>query len=204
MTQLWQKCVIAMSAVWLSCLSACSYRIPAEDISQLQAGKTFNRQGNFLIGPGDEVDVFVFGEERLTGRFTVSPTGLLSFPLIAPMMVSGMTTAQLTRRLEVALQGLVKNPKVAVNVLGVRSFQVYFAGEVARVGVVQLTSETSFLQALTMAGGLSEFATGRLVLVRQLGNNKVRRFALRYEDVLTGERYLDNITLEAGDVIYAE
>ncbi len=185
-------------------LASCTYRIPAEDISQLQAGKTFNRQGNFLIGPGDEIDVFVFGEERLTGRFTVSPTGLLSFPLIAPMMVSGMTTAQLTRRLEVALQGLVKNPKIAVNVLGVRSFQVYFAGEVARVGVIQLTSETSFLQALTLAGGLSEFATGRLILVRQLGSNKVRRFAFRYEDVLTGERFLDNITLEAGDVIYAE
>jgi polysaccharide export outer membrane protein len=185
-------------------MMTCTYRIPAEDISQLQAGKTFNRQGNFLIGPGDEIDVFVFGEERLTGRFTVSPTGLLSFPLTAPMVVSGMTTAQLTRRLEIALQGLVKNPKISVNVLGVRSFQVYFAGEVARVGVVQLTSETSFLQALTLAGGLSEFATGRLVLIRQLGHNKVKRFAFRYEDVLTGERLLDTITLEAGDVIYAE
>ena len=188
----------------LSLSSACSYRIPAEDISQLQGGKTFNRQGNFLIGPGDEIDIFVFGEEKLTGRFTVSPTGVLSFPLIAPIPVVGMTTSQLSKRLDLALQGMVKNPRIAVNVLGVRSFQVYFAGEVKRVGAVQLTSETSFLQALTLAGGLSEFATGRIVLIRQLGNNKVRRFALRHEDILTGERFLDTITLEAGDVIYVE
>jgi polysaccharide export outer membrane protein len=197
-----REALIGLLFGWL--LAACSYRIPAEDISQLQAGKTFNRQGSFMIGPGDEIDVFVFGEERLTGRFTVSPTGVLAFPLIAPIAVSGMTTAQLTKRLESSLSGIVKSPRVAVSVLGIRSFQVYFAGEVQRVGAVSLTSETTFLQALTLAGGLSEFATGRIVLIRQLGNNKVRRFALRYEDILTGERYVDNITLESGDVIFAE
>lgn len=187
-----------------SLISSCSYRIPAEDIAQLQAGKTFNRQGTFLIGPGDEIDIFVFGEEKLSGRFTVSPTGILAFPLIAPIAVAGMSTAQLTRRLESALDSIVKNPRVSCSLLGIRSFQVYFGGEVQRVGAVPLTNETTFLQALTLAGGLTEFATGRIVLVRQLGNNKVKRFAIRYDDILTGERYVDNISLEAGDVIFAE
>ena len=193
-----------MVLLFSSVVTACSYRIPADDITQLQAGKTFNRQGNFMIGAGDEVDVFVFGEEKLSGRFTVSPTGVLAFPLITPIPVAGMTTQQLTKRLESALESLVKNPRVSVSLLGIRSFQVFFGGEVRRVGAVPLNSETTFLQAITLAGGLTEFASGRIVLIRQIGNNKVRRFALRYDDILTGERYLDNITLESGDVIFVE
>lgn len=197
--------LVAMNGLFLCLIFAsCAYRIPADDITQLQAGKTFNRQGNFLIGPGDEVDVFVFGEEKLSGRFTVSPTGILALPLLTPVAVSGMTTQQLTKRLETVLEGLVKNPRVVVSLLGIRSFQVYFGGEVRRVGAIPLTNETTFLQAVTLAGGLTEFATGRIVLVRQIGNNKVRRFAIRYDDILTGERYVDNITLESGDVIFAE
>ncbi|HYX33126.1 MAG TPA: polysaccharide biosynthesis/export family protein [Oligoflexus sp.] len=188
----------------LSWMEACTFHIPAEDISQLQAGKTFTRQGGFTIGPGDEIDIVVYGEEKLSGRFTVSPAGILTFPLIAPINVVGMTVAQLTKRLESALDSMVKNPRVTASLLGVRSFSVYFAGEISRIGMVPLTSETTFLQAMTLAGGPTAFATGRIVLIRQVGNNKVRRFSLRYEDILTGEKYIDNITLESGDVIYVE
>jgi polysaccharide export outer membrane protein len=188
----------------MSWAQGCTFHIPAEDISQLQAGKTFTRQGGFMIGPGDEIDIVVYGEEKLSGRFTVSPAGILTFPLIAPINVIGMTAAQLTKRLESALDGMVKNPRVTAALLGVRSFSVFFAGEINRIGVVPLTSETTFLQAMTRAGGPTAFATGRIVLIRQVGNNKVRRFSLRYEDILTGEKYIDNITLESGDVIYVE
>ncbi len=188
----------------LPLLASCAFHIPAEDISQLQAGKTFTRQGGFMIGPGDEIDIVVYGEDKLSGRFTVSPAGILTFPLIAPINVVGMTASQLTKRLESALDAMIKNPRVTASLLGVRSFSVYFAGEIGRIGVIPLSSETTFLQAMTLAGGPTPFATGRIVLIRQVGNNKVRRFSLRYEDILTGEKYIDNITLESGDVIYFE
>ncbi|MCX6131509.1 MAG: polysaccharide biosynthesis/export family protein [Proteobacteria bacterium] len=184
--------------------SACSLRIPADDISQLQAGKTFTRQGNFLIGQGDELDIAVYGEEKLSGRYVISPAGILVFPLIAPINTLGMTTAQLTKRLESALEGLVKNPRVTAALRGVRSFTVFFAGEVGRIGAVPLTSETSLLQATVLAGGPTAFATGRIVIIRQFGNNRFRRFSLRYEDILTGESLLDNVGLESGDVVYFE
>ena len=183
---------------------ACSFKTPAEPITALQAGKTFNRQGSFMLGPNDQLDIFVFGEERLSGRFTISPTGTLSFPLIAPMNVAGMNTTQLSRRLEGALDSYIKGPRVAVSIPSVRSFQVFFQGEVARVGAVNLTSETNLLQAISMAGGLNSFATGRLVLVRQIGHGKVKRYAMQYEDLLAGDNQVDSITLETGDVIVAE
>lgn len=186
-------------------LTSCFFRIPAEDISQLQAGKTFDRQGAYLIGPNDELDIAVFGEEGLTGRYTVSPAGMLNFRLVTPFNVTGMSPAQVTKRLESALAGIVKRPRVTVALNATRSFNVYFSGQVGRVGSVSLTTETTFLQALTLAGGVTPFATGRIILIRQVGDTKkVRRFSFRYEDVLTGEKFLDTVTLESGDVLYVE
>ncbi|MBC7531319.1 MAG: polysaccharide biosynthesis/export family protein [Oligoflexus sp.] len=183
---------------------ACASRIPAEPVSQLQASKTFTRQGTFMIGPGDQLDIFVFGEEKLSGRFTISPTGILAFPLINTLNVTGMSSQQLTKRLEAALDVYIKAPRVAVSLPSVKSFQVFFSGEIKRVGGLNLTSETNLLQALTLAGGLSDFASGRIVLVRQIGNSKVKRYAMQYEDILAGEKFMDGITLETGDVIIAE
>ncbi|RZA12295.1 MAG: hypothetical protein EOP10_31615, partial [Proteobacteria bacterium] len=101
-----------MKYLWLiiavTFINACATRIPAEPISQLQASKTFTRQGTFMIGPGDQLDIFVFGEERLSGRFTISPTGILAFPLINSLNVTGMSSTQLTKRLEGALEAYIK------------------------------------------------------------------------------------------------
>lgn len=190
--------------LFLGLISSCVSRIPAEPINQLQASKTFTRQGSFMIGPGDQLDIFVFGEEKLSGRFTVSPTGILAFPLIHTVNVAGMSSQQLTKRLEAALETYLKRPRVAVSLPSVKSFQVFFSGEIKRVGALSLTSETNILQAITLAGGLSDFASGRIILVRQIGNSKVKRYAMQYEDILAGEKFVDGITLETGDVIIAE
>lgn len=184
--------------------SGCVSRIPAEPLTQLQASKTFTRQGTFMIGPGDQLDIFVFGEERLSGRFTISPTGSLAFPLIPSFHAAGMSSTQLTKRLETALDSYIKAPKVAVSLPTVRSFQVFFNGELRRPGALNLTSETNLLQAISLAGGLTDFATGRVIIVRQVGNSKVKRYAASYEDILAGENFVDAVTLESGDVIIAE
>lgn len=185
-------------------IKGCSYRIVAEDITKLQAGKTFDRQGTYLIGVGDEISIRVFGDQEISGNYIVSPSGFLHLPLIEPIQVTGLSSAQLTTRLTNALRRLIKDPRVTVALTGVRSFQVYFAGEVNRVGAVNLTNETSFIQALALAGGLTEFASGRIILIRKVDQNKVRRFATSYERILAGKDASDYITLESGDVIIAE
>jgi len=185
-------------------MNACSHRIKAEDITNLQAGKTFDRQGVYRIGVGDEINVRVFGDQEISGNYIVSPTGFLHLPLIEPIQVSGLNSAQLTTRLTNALQRLIKDPRVTIALTGVRSFQIYLAGEVNRVGSVNLTNETTFLQAITLGGGLTEFANGRIVLIRKVDQNKVRRFSTTYERILAGKDATDYITLESGDVIFAE
>ncbi len=189
---------------YLTWTNSCWHRIPAIDLSLLKSGQTFDRQGSFRIGPGDELNVLVYGEDKLSGTFRVSPTGFLSIPLLPTLQVKGLTPSQLGYKLKNALRKLIKAPKVSVSLTGVRSFQVYFAGEVQRIGSINLTSETNFLQAITLAGGLTEFASGRIVLIRKIGTNKTQRYATTYKEVLSGKNFLDQVTLESGDIIIAE
>ena len=184
--------------------SACSHRIDAEDFSKLKAGRTFDRQGSYRIGIGDEISIRVFGDDEISGNYIVSPTGFLNLPLLEPLKVTGDTATQLTIKIRNALKRLIKDPRVTVSLTGVRSYQVFFAGEVNRVGAVNLSSETTLLQAIAISGGLTDFATGRIVLIRKTGTNQTKRYATTYEKILSGDSYSDNITLESGDVIFAE
>ena len=189
----------------LNCfIASCSHYIDAEPLSSIKSGKTFDRQGSYRIGPGDEVNVLVYGEEKISGTYKVSTTGFLAIPLLPPMQVSGLTSQQLNRKIATALRSLIKSPRVTTSLTGIKNFQVFFTGEVNRIGAINLTNETSFLQALTLAGGLTEFASGRIVLVRKLSSNQIKRYSTDYDDILSGSAQLDRITLEAGDVVIAE
>lgn len=194
---------ISLSFLLLA-INACSHRIPAVDLSLLKSGQTFNRHGNFRIGPGDELNILIYGEESLSGNFKVSPTGFLSIPLLPAMQVKGFTPTQVRIKLRNALQKLIKDPKVSVSLTGVRSFQVYFSGEVQRIGAISLTSETNILQAITLAGGLTEYASGRIVLIRKISASKTQRYSITYKEILAGKKFLDQVTLESGDILVAE
>lgn len=184
--------------------SSCSHYIDAEPISAIKSGKTFDRQGSYRISAGDQIDILVYDEPKLSGTYTVSSAGFLSIPLLPPFQVAGLTAQQLSRKVKNALRVLIKKPKVSTTLTGARNFQIYFSGEFGSRGARALTNETTLLQAMSLAGGISEFATGRIVIVRKIANLGIRRYATFYEDILSGKDQLDQMRLEAGDVLIAE
>lgn len=197
--------IARMAAILLSlALSSCSHYIDAEPFSQIKSGQTFDRQGAYRLNPGDVVNVLVYGDDKLTGEYTVSSAGFLAIPLIPPVQAAGLTATQLGKKIRNALRVLIKKPRVTASITGAKNFRVFFAGEVNSVGVISLTNETSLLQALTMAGGLNDYASGRIVLVRKIAGQKIRRYSTDYEDILSGRGQLDRLNLEAGDVLIAE
>jgi polysaccharide export outer membrane protein len=185
-------------------VSACAAQVPAEDLSLAMAGTTFNRVGDYVISAGDQVSVKVFDQDNLTGTYVVSPTGILTFPLIGFVPAAGQTSLQLTDRLQKALKPYVKIPIVTVSVIGRDSYQVFFSGEVTKPGAVTLQSRTTLLQGLSMAGGLTRFASGRVVLLRQDPGGNIRRYATTYYRLLVGRDGVDRVSLERGDIIHAE
>jgi polysaccharide export outer membrane protein len=185
-------------------LGGCAASLSAPDLSLAPQGSTFNRQGDYLIGANDQLAVKVFGQDSLTGSFTVAPSGVLVFPLVGFVQAEGLTALQLTERLQRALKPYVKNPLVNVVVASRESFRVYFSGEIARPGVVALQARTSLLQGIAVSGGLTRFATGRLLVLRQGASGRVQRYAARYEDLLAGRNAVDRFVLERGDIVHAE
>lgn len=185
-------------------LASCTAAIPAADLSEAIAGSTFTRQGEYLISAADQILVKVYGQDALSGTYTVSPSGLLTFPLIGFIQAAGQTSLQLTDRLQKSLQSYVKNPLVTLTVMNKDSLQIYFSGEFNKPGVAALPGRTTVLQGVAVGGGLTKFASGRIVLLRQMPNGGVQRYATTYYKLLTGKNGGDKVTLERGDIVHAE
>ncbi len=183
---------------------ACTAAIPAADLSEAVAGNTFTRQGEYLVSASDQLAVKVYGQDALSGTYTVSPSGMMTFPLIGFIQAAGQTSLQLTERLQHALQSYVKNPLVTVAVATRDGLQIYFSGEFNKPGVAALGGRTTLLQGVAVGGGLTKFASGRIVLLRQTATGAVQRFATTYFKLLSGKNNADRLTLERGDVLHAE
>lgn len=185
-------------------LSSCMHRVPTFEISKLKSGKSFNRSGAFVIGPRDELNITVYGDDKLSGDYIVSNTGILNLPLIPPIDVTGLTALQVSKKLQVALKNVMKYPRVSVSITAFGSMRVYLLGEVRKVGFIELQGKTNIMQAVSMAGGLTDFATGRIVLVRNSSNNIAKRYSTSWDDVLDGKYSLDFKYLESGDTLFIE
>lgn len=185
-------------------LPACAPTIPAQDLSQALAGTTFTRLGDYVISANDQVSVKVYGQDNLSGTYNVSPGGVLTFPLVGFVQAQGLTSPQLTEKLQNGLKPYVKNPIVTVSIAGKDSYQVFFSGEVSKPGAVTLQARTTLIQGVALAGGLTRYASGRLVLLRTAPSGNIARYATTYHKLLTGKDGLDRFALERGDVVHAE
>lgn len=192
----------------LSCILAllfwgCAPTMPSEDLERVVRGNTFDRIGDYKIGPADSLVIRVFGEEALSGSYIVAPSGTIQFPLIGLVKALGMTQVQLARYLESVLRPFVREPRVAVSA-DAQSYRVFFSGEVQSRGVKELKAKTSILEGIILAGGLSEFATGRIYLVRRLSEREVKRYVTSFDSLMRGRKFFDSLFLERDDIIHAE
>lgn len=122
----------------------------------------------YRLGPADKVRVTVFGEEDLTGEFTVGAGGALAFPLIGEVRAQGRTTVELQDAIAQGLrQGYILEPRVSVEVLTYRPF--YILGEVNGPGEYPYTSNLTVLNAVATAEGFTYRADTRRVYIRRAG-----------------------------------
>lgn len=193
---------LAIVSAALALVTGC-LGIPGKDLTDALPSATFDKQGEYVIGVGDDIGIRVHGDSTLSGTYTVSAAGDLALPLVGFIHADGQTVKQLQTKLEAAILPFVQKPNVSSWVANRKSFQAYFCGEVARVGIVQLEDGMTFLQALSLAGGLTQFASGRLVLLRPTAA-KTERYVVRYNDLLRGGDFYDKFRLGRGDTIVAE
>ena len=156
---------------------------------------------DYVIGPGDVLDISVWKEQALTKLVTVLPDGKISFPLVGAIMAGGKTLDQLSKELEKKLSRFVPDLNLSVLVHQVNSMMVYVIGRVNKPGRFVLNSNIDVMQALAMAGGLNPFAEqGNVKIFRGAGGAK-KIFDFDYNDVANGKKLEQNIMLERGDII---
>src|SRR5687768_1396937 len=151
--------------------------------------KSYEAPTGFLLGPEDVLEITVWGNKDLTRVTPIRPDGLISMPIIGDVQAAGLTADALAQRIAERLkQYLATTPSVSVSVKTINSYSVYVLGEVAKPGKFQLKSYITVLQAISMAGGFTDYAKkNKLQVVRVTENGEHRqqevRIPLRYDDL---------------------
>jgi polysaccharide export outer membrane protein len=178
--------------------------LPAADLSA--AGGAEQVSENYIIGPSDELTLFVWRNQELGAHVQVRPDGRITTPLITDMVAAGKTPAQLADDIRGALSQYIQEPLVSVMVdrpQGSFSQQVRIVGATARPAALPYRANMTLLDAMIAVGGLSEYAAGdraRLVRVDRATGNQ-RQYDLRIASLLRRGDIRANVRLEPGDVI---
>ena len=168
-----------------------------------------NQEGpgeEYIIGPLDELQIFVWRNPELGGKVQVRPDGRITTPLITDMPAVGKTPTMLQQDIKLQLSQYITDPIVSVIVTSFNSTfsqQVRIVGATEKPASLPYRANMTLLDAMIAVGGLSEYAAGnRAKLVRfdkQLGTQ--REYALRLSDLLKEGDSRANVLLQPGDVI---
>jgi len=156
---------------------------------------------SYVIGPADVVDVSVWKEPEVSRTIPVRPDGNISLPLLNDVHAAGLTPTQLAAQITVRLNKYLTNPQVTVIVTAINSQRIYILGEVLRAGAYPLLPGMTMLQALSTAGGFTQFASTKNIYVLREENGNQVKHPFNYKEVVSGGKPEQNTTLKAGDTI---
>lgn len=159
----------------------------------------------YRISPGDDLEVMVWGDERLQKVVRVLPDGSFGFPLVGQVMAAGLLPSELERVITVALRPQYRDavPQVTVTVKNPNGYQFSVIGKVKSPGTFTPGRYVSALEAIGIAGGPTEFAnTGRIRLVRKV-NGRVLTIPVQVGSALKGDfsRLTQIPSIVSGDTI---
>ena len=156
----------------------------------------------YLIGAGDSLQVLVWKEpEASVPAVVVRPDGKITLPLIREVEVVGLTPMELEQSLTEKLSKFIRAADVTVIVRGITGQRIYLAGAVRKEGPVVLESAMTVLQAINMAGGLSDYAKRKKIYILRKEDGRSVKLPFDYQAVINGERTEQNIVLRPNDMI---
>ncbi len=173
----------------------------APDNSSTAPRKAATEDPNYTIGPQDVLDISVWKEPELTRSVPVRPDGKISMPLLNDVQAAGLTPSQLAAQITTSLKKFVTEPQVTVIVTAINSQRVFIIGEVLRPGAFPLLPGMTVLQALSSAGGFTQFASLGKIYVLRNEDGKQTKHTFNYKAAINGKQVDQNFLLKAGDQI---
>lgn len=163
-----------------------------------------NTMPAYIIGPGDQLQIFVWGNPELSTTVPVRPDGRITTPLIEDVIASGKTPVQLAREMEKYLSAYIKTPVVNVIVTGFvgrYSEQVRVIGEAVKPQTLPYRENMTLLDVMIAVGGLTEFSAGNRASIVRTINGKQAAFRVRIDDLLKDGDISANTGMMPGDIL---
>jgi polysaccharide export outer membrane protein len=156
----------------------------------------------YVIGPGDVLSIDVWKEPEMSKQVSVRLDGEVSLPLIDDIEAAGLTCTELRKQLEEKYKDFVDVPEVSVTVIESRSKRIYLLGKVARPGEYPMQKNMTIVQAISLAGGLAQWAdSSDIKLIRKIKGTE-KTFRVDYDAIVAGEDLAQNVQLQPDDTIF--
>lgn len=156
---------------------------------------------SYKIGIGDILRISTWEEPDLSlDAAMVRSDGMITFPLLNDIKAAGLTTMELKEILEKELKEYVEVPNITVTLANPVSQRFYILGEVINTGEYPITKKLTVMQAFALAGGFTEWASKKEILLIRRINGKEETITINYKEILKGN-FSKDIALKADDTI---
>lgn len=181
----------------VTALSGCSTIPYAPNVEPLS-------EFTYIIGPGDSLEMFVWGNPEISRSVSVRPDGKISFPLVEELPASGKTSYQLAREIEKELAKYIRDPLVTIIIsqsLGPYSEQIRVIGQATKPQAVSYKENMSLLDLMVQVGGLGQYAAGNRASIIRKVNGISQEFRVRLEDLIEDADISANVNVLPGDIL---
>jgi polysaccharide export outer membrane protein len=155
----------------------------------------------YVIGTDDVLSIVYWKDKDMSADAKVRPDGRIALPLINEVQAAGLTPEQLHRRITEESKKYMEDANITVVVREINSRRVFITGEVNKPGPYPLTSATSVLQLISLAGGLRDYANSKKIVIMRTENGRSISLPFNYKDVASGRKLEQNIELKPGDTV---
>ena len=159
---------------------------------------------DYLIGPGDNVNIVVWRNPEVSTSVPVRPDGKITTPLVEDLQASGKTSTALARDIEKALAKFIQQPVVTVIVtgfVGTYGEQIRVIGQAAKPQALPYRVDMSLMDVLIAVGGVTEFASGNRASVLRTVDGKPQKLNVRLDDLIKDGDISANMPMRPGDVL---
>jgi polysaccharide biosynthesis/export protein len=155
----------------------------------------------YVIGTDDVLSIVYWKDKDMSSEAQVRPDGRIALPLINDVQAAGLTPEQLREKLTEESKKYMEDANITVVVRQINSRKAFITGEVNKPGPYPLTSPTTVMQLIAMAGGLREYADSKKIVIMRTNNGTPISLQFNYKDVIAGKNLKQNIELKPGDTV---
>ncbi len=194
----WLACsAVALATLGLGGCASSKINVPGADMAAVPAK-------DYLIGPGDSVNIVVWRNPEVSTTVPVRPDGKITTPLVEDVQASGKTSTELARDIEKALAKFIQQPVVTVIVtgfVGTYGEQIRVIGQAAKPQALPYRRDMSLMDVLIAVGGVTEFASGNKATIIRTVDGKPQKLNVRLNDLIKEGDISANVYMRPGDVL---